>query len=106
MNKRTYTFVFFLTLLSLPAWAEDRKIDITEYTFTPNKMTVTPGTKVTWVNHDEVPHTIADKNKRFRSPALDTDESFSYTFATAGTYDYFCTLHSQMVATIIVADEK
>jgi plastocyanin len=102
MKKFSYALLLLL-LASLPAHAEDKKIDINNYMFAPNKITVTQGTKVTWVNHDEVPHTIASKDKKFRSPALDTDDTFSYTFTTPGTYEYFCTLHPQMVATITVA---
>ncbi len=103
MKKFSFAVLSLLVLASMPARAEDIKIDIKDYMFSPNKVTVTPGTKITWVNHDDVPHTIADKNKRFRSSALDTDESYSYTFTAPGTYEYFCTLHPQMLATIIVA---
>lgn len=103
MKKFSFAVLSLLVLASIPAQAEDMKIDITNYMFTPNKVTVTPGTKITWVNHDEVPHTIADKDKKFRSSALDTNDIYSYTFTTPGTYQYFCTLHPQMLATIIVA---
>jgi plastocyanin len=60
------------------------------------------GTTVKFVNHDDIPHTVVDKNKGFRSKALDTDDSFSFTFANAGTYDYFCGLHPHMQGKIIV----
>jgi plastocyanin len=60
------------------------------------------GTTVKFVNHDDIPHTVVDKNKGFRSKALDTDDSFSFTFANAGTYDYFCGLHPHMTGKIIV----
>ncbi|HJX85749.1 MAG TPA: plastocyanin/azurin family copper-binding protein, partial [Candidatus Angelobacter sp.] len=55
-----------------------------------------------WVNHDDIPHNVVDKNKGFRSKPLETDDSFSFTFANAGTYDYFCGLHPQMTGKIIV----
>ncbi len=106
MKNVSFAVLPLLVLASFPARAEDIKIDITNYMFTANKLTVRPGTKVTWVNHDEVPHTIAEKENRFRSPALDTDEIYSYTFTTPGTYEYFCTLHSKMVATIVVSATK
>ena len=77
-------------------------ITIDNFTFTPKELTVAVGTTVKWVNHDDIPHTVANKDKAFRSQALDTDDSFSYTFASAGTFDYFCGLHPHMVGKVIV----
>ena len=77
-------------------------ITIDNFTFTPKELTVAVGTTVTWANHDDIPHNVVDKNKAFRSKALDTDDSFTYTFATAGTFDYFCGLHPHMVGQVIV----
>ena len=84
--------------------AQDAKnvITIDNFTFTPPELTVAVGTTVKWVNHDDIPHTVANKDKAFRSQALDTDDSFSYTFASAGTFDYFCALHPHMVGKVIV----
>jgi plastocyanin len=77
-------------------------ITIDNFTFTPPEMTVAVGTTVKWVNHDDIPHLVVNKDKAFRSKALDTDDSFSYTFASAGTFDYFCALHPHMVGKVIV----
>jgi plastocyanin len=60
------------------------------------------GTTVKFVNHDDIPHTVVEKKLSFRSKALDTDDAYSYTFATAGSFDYFCSLHPHMVGKIIV----
>jgi len=57
---------------------------------------------VKWLNRDDIPHTVVETNKTFRSKALDTDDSFSFTFTTAGTFNYFCSLHPHMVGKIIV----
>ena len=81
---------------------EPNAVTIDNFTFTPPDLTVAVGTTVKWVNHDDIPHSVVDKNKAFRSKALDTDDSFSFTFASAGTFDYFCGLHPHMVAKIIV----
>jgi plastocyanin len=78
------------------------EITIDNFTFAPKGLTVPVGTTVKWVNHDDIPHNVVDKGKTFRSKALDTDDSFSYTFASAGTFDYFCGLHPNMVGQIIV----
>jgi plastocyanin len=77
-------------------------ITIDNFTFTPKELTVAVGTTVKWVNHDDIPHTVANKDKAFRSQALDTDDSYSFTFASAGTFDYFCGLHPHMVGKVIV----
>ncbi len=57
---------------------------------------------MTWVNKCEVPHTVASQDKAFQSPALDTDERFSHTFASPGRYAYYCTMHPKMTGTIIM----
>jgi plastocyanin len=81
---------------------EPNVVTIDNFTFGPKELTVPVGTTVKWVNHDDIPHTVANKDKLFRSAALDTDDSYSFTFATAGTFDYFCCLHPYMVGKIIV----
>ena len=77
-------------------------VTIDNFTFTPPELTVAVGTTVKWVNHDDIPHLVVNKDKAFRSKALDTDDSFSYTFDSAGTFDYFCALHPHMVGKVIV----
>jgi amicyanin len=81
---------------------EENVVTIDNFTFTAPELTVAVGTTVKWVNHDDIPHSVVDKNKAFRSKALDTDDSYSFTFASAGTFDYFCGLHPHMVGKIIV----
>jgi len=80
----------------------DAKVTIDNFTFAPAELTVSVGTTVAWNNHDDIPHSVVEKNKLFRSKALDTDESYSFTFTQAGVYDYFCGLHPHMVGKIIV----
>ena len=77
-------------------------ITIDNFTFSPKELTVAVGTTVKWVNHDDIPHTVVEKKTTFRSKALDTDDSYSYTFTSAGAFDYFCGLHPHMVGQIIV----
>jgi len=78
------------------------EITIDNFTFTPKELTVPVGTTVKWLNHDDIPHTIVEKKTTFRSKALDTDDSYSFTFTSAGTFDYFCGLHPHMVGQVIV----
>ena len=77
-------------------------VPIDNFTFSPKELTVAVGTTVKFINHDDIPHTVVEKSLSFRSKALDTDDAYSYTFATAGSFDYFCGLHPHMVGKIIV----
>jgi plastocyanin len=81
---------------------EANAVTIDNFTFTPPELTVAVGATVKWVNHDDIPHNVMEKNKAFRSKVLDTDDSYSFTFASVGTFDYFCGLHPHMQAKITV----
>lgn len=77
-------------------------VTIDSFNFVPASLTVPAGSKVTWVNHDDVPHTAVSNEKKFSSSVLDTDEQFSYSFIDPGTYEYYCSLHPKMTAKVIV----
>jgi Icc protein len=77
-------------------------IDIDNFKFGIVSLEVAPGTTVTWTNRDDVPHTVSSSTKIFKSPPLDTGEAFSYTFATIGTFEYYCSLHPRMTGRIVV----
>jgi plastocyanin len=79
-----------------------RVVGIDNFSFDPQVITVPVGATVTWVNHDDVPHTATSVDKRFASPTLDTDGRFSQTFAAAGAYDYYCAVHPHMTGKVIV----
>ena len=87
---------------AVTAAASPATVDIDNFAFTPAALTVTAGTTVTWKNEDDSPHRIGDKNGTFKSAALDTDDTFSHTFAAPGEYPYICTIHPYMVGEIIV----
>jgi plastocyanin len=91
-----------LALGSAAAQDATNVITIDNFTFSPKELTVAVGTTVKWVNHDDIPHLVVEKKTTFRSKALDTDDSYSYTFTGAGTFDYFCGLHPHMVGQVIV----
>lgn len=79
------------------------EVMIDNFSFTPQTLTVHVGTTVTWINHDDIPHTVLSTDKTtIVSPALDTDEKFSYTFTAVGTNDYYCSVHPHMKGRIIV----
>jgi plastocyanin len=75
---------------------------IQDFVFKPAELTVSPGTRVTWINKDEAPHTATSVDKKFNSGGMDTDDKFSFVFTDKGEYPYFCALHPQMKATVTV----
>jgi plastocyanin len=85
-----------------PVTPKDAEVKIDNFTFAPQSLTIKAGTTVTWINEDDIPHTVAATAKAFKSKVLDTDDKFSFTFATAGTFAYFCSLHPHMTGTIVV----
>ena len=79
------------------------EVKIDNFTYSPVTVTVVAGTTVKWTNRDDIPHTVVSEDKTtFRSKALDTDDSFSYTFTKPGTYTYFCSIHPKMTAKVVV----
>jgi len=83
------------------AQAEEIKVSLDNFTFSPNEVKVKVGDIVTWTNHDDIPHTVVSAGK-FRSKTMDTDGTFSFTFTSAGDYKYFCSLHPHMTGMIKV----
>jgi plastocyanin len=81
-----------------------QEISIDNFTFAPATVTIAPGTRVVWVNHDDVPHTATStsKPKRFDTGTLDTDQKHAHVFTEPGTYNYFCAVHPKMTGQIIV----
>src|SRR5262245_4418480 len=88
--------------VAAPTDGKTVEIAISNFTFTPNELTIAPGTTVKWVNHDDIPHLVAEKALAFKSQALDTNDSFSFTFTKPGDVEYFCVLHPHMTGKISV----
>jgi plastocyanin len=83
--------------------AKGNKIEIKDFAFNPQNITVKSGEKIIWINRDEEPHTVVSVGKKFqRSPGLDTDQEFSIIAGAPGTYEYFCSVHPKMTGTIVV----
>lgn len=101
-----------LSLLALPyAFASGKPpvanppavtIKIDNFTFTPPMLNVPPGTQITWINADDIPHTVVSDDQSFKSKALDTDDRFNITLTKPGTYSYFCSIHPKMTGKIVV----
>ena len=114
-NKKAVLLTILVVLnFCLAAWGDEsaklpgaadrtNTIEIRDFAFNPPTLTVKSGEKITWINHDEEPHTVVSVGKKFqKSSALDTDQEFSITAAAPGTYEYFCSVHPKMTGTIVV----
>jgi plastocyanin len=105
-----WTALLFAAVLEAPlageaavqAAANPAAVRIDNFNFTPPALVVAPGTTVTWTNADDTPHTVREKDGKFKSAALDTDDTFSQTFTAPGEYQYFCSIHPRMVGKIVV----
>src|SRR6266566_5010326 len=83
--------------------SKQNRIEIKDFAFNPQTLTVKSGETITWTNRDEEPHTVVSVEKQFKkSTALDTDQSFTITAGAPGTYTYFCSVHPKMTGTIVV----
>jgi len=95
-------FAVATALPAASAHVAETEVKIDQFAFAPQRVTVKAGTTVIWINDDDIPHTVASSAKLFKSNALDTKDKFSFTFTTAGAYEYFCSLHPHMTGTIVV----
>jgi plastocyanin len=77
-------------------------VQIDNFSFTPQTLTVRMGTTITWTNRDDIPHTVVSSDLEFKSKALDTDDKFTTTLTKPGTYSYFCSIHPKMQGKVIV----
>ena len=95
-------FAVATALPAASAHVAETEVKIDNFAFAPHRAVVKAGTTVTWINEEDIPHTVASSAKLFKSNALDTKDKFSFTFTTAGAYEYFCSLHPHMTGTIVV----
>jgi plastocyanin len=77
-------------------------VAVKNFAFSPVTATVRVGTTVTWTNSDQDAHTVAAVGGDFKSTALGPGDTFRYTFTKPGRYDYLCTIHPFMTATVVV----
>ena len=82
--------------------APSNSIEVKDFMFNPQTLTVNSGDKVTWVNKDDEAHTVVSDTGLFRSGAMDTNEGYSFKFDKPGTYHFTCSIHPRMVGTIVV----
>jgi plastocyanin len=79
-----------------------KEVFIQGMSFSPNTITVSAGETITWTNKDNVAHTVTSNTPLFDSGSMGNGATFSFTFPSAGTFDYHCTFHAGMTGTVIV----
>ena len=79
-------------------------VEILNNAFNPPQLNVAPGTTVTFVNRDSVPHTATADNKLFDSGQLAPGASYPVVLDGAGTVTYHCKLHPEMQGSIVVGE--
>jgi plastocyanin len=100
--SRLVIAVLAVLVVTGSARADQVTVRIENFTFSPAELTVKPGTTVVWENADDIPHSVVEKDGKFHSAALDTDQTFSMAISDAGEIDYYCGLHPHMTGKIIV----
>jgi plastocyanin len=87
-----------------PAAAATQHVMMERYAYSPATLTVRAGDSVTWANHDEAAHDVVTTSgpASFRSPLLQTNQSWTFTFTVPGTYAYYCSVHPDMRAQVVV----
>jgi plastocyanin len=81
-------------------------IAIIDFAFEPAEQTIAIGDTITWQNDGNEPHNVIDAEGGWESPTLLNGQTYAFTFATAGTYTYYCSIHSGMLGTIIVVEPQ
>ncbi|TSA44946.1 hypothetical protein D4R51_02730 [bacterium] len=77
-------------------------VTIQNFAFSPASLTIKKGESVTWTNEDSAPHQIASDTNAFSGNAINKGQTYSFTFNTAGEFDYHCAIHPSMKGKIIV----
>ena len=86
-----------------PDASQTNNIEIANSAFSPAELTIKVGDTITWTNRDSASHTVtSDSGTEISSDSLSNGQTYSYTFNTAGTFEYHCTIHPSMKAKIIV----
>ena len=82
--------------------ASGTSVSIVNFAFSPATLNVALGTTVIWTNNDSTTHTVTSDTGVFNSGGMGQNATFSYTFNTAGTYTYYCSVHTYMKGTVVV----
>jgi plastocyanin len=89
-----------------PPTPVDGDVIIFDNGYTPASLDILVGTTLTFANTGNLPHTVTDGAGRFDSGLMMSADTYTRTFSNAGTYNYYCTIHPEMTATVVVTDES
>lgn len=78
-------------------------VSMLDFSFSPASVTVKKGESVTWVNNGQAPHTATANDGSFDTGLLTAGQSGTVTFNNAGSFDYVCVVHPEMVGTVVVS---
>ncbi|RSM90426.1 copper-binding protein [Kibdelosporangium aridum] len=104
MSRIFVVLALFMLLPAPTAAAATQQVHMSGYAYGPGTLTINVGDTVTWTNHDQAPHDAVTTAgpAQFRSPMLNTGQTWSFTFTTPGTYSYYCSIHPDMRGQIVV----
>jgi plastocyanin len=108
-NRFTTIVSLFLLIMSITISCKKssdtpgpNEVFIKGMAFNPSTITVAAGTSVTWTNKDGVAHTVTSTGGLFDSGSINPGETYSHLFNTAGTFPYYCTIHTYMTGSVVV----
>ena len=77
-------------------------IDIQGMAFSPSSITINVGDTIVWTNYDSASHTVTSNDGTFDSGSISNGNTFSFTFTSAGTFNYYCAPHPNMTGSVTV----
>jgi plastocyanin len=88
-----------------PGGEPTEQVMIRDFAFVPPELSVPAGSTVSWTNEDGTTHTVRDSEGTvIASSNLGQGDTYTVTFDEAGTYDYICTIHTNMTGTVTVTE--
>ena len=102
-NKKESSLVTDTQTINQPQIEGTYNIEISNFAFNPSEIKIKKGETVVWINRDSAPHTVtSDSGNEINSPQLSNEQVYSHLFSNTGTFNYYCSVHPSMKATVIV----
>ena len=102
-NKKESSLVTHTQTINQPQIEGTYNIEISNFAFNPSEIKIKKGETVVWINRDSAPHTVtSDSGNEINSPQLSNEQVYSHSFSNTGTFNYYCSVHPSMKATVIV----
>jgi len=102
-NKKESSLVTDTQTINQPQIEGTYNIEISNFAFNPSEIKIKRGETVVWINRDSASHTVtSDSGNEINSPQLSNEQVYSHSFSNTGTFNYYCSVHPSMKATVIV----